>query len=117
MRSGYWAVFDTKGDEKFKPLCGMKTRYADVKASIMIKYILGSTNLTVHIFKEGWRFPADKPVQFPITLGFDKETFGQTTAMGMYNPETDMAEAFKARQEKRPGNFADLRPMRHVRES
>jgi len=40
-----------------------------------------------------------------------------TWQAGMYNPETDMAEAFKARQEKRPGNFADLLPMRHVRES
>jgi hypothetical protein len=29
----------------------------------------------------------------------------------MYNPETDMAEAFKAKQEKRAANFGDLLPM------
>jgi enoyl-CoA hydratase len=39
-----------------------------------------------------------------------------TWQAGMYNPETDMAEAFKARQEKRPGNFADLLPMRPARD-
>ena len=31
---------------------------------------------------------------------------------GMYNPEVDMAEAFKAKSEKRPGNFEDLLPIR-----
>jgi hypothetical protein len=88
VRSGYWTVFDTKGVEgKFRPLCGMKTSYADVRASIFIKYILGTKVLTVHIFKEGWRFPADKPINFPITVGFDKEAFGSTTASGIYQPQ------------------------------
>lgn len=40
-----------------------------------------------------------------------------TWQAGMYNPETDMAEAFKAKQEKRAGQFADLLPMRKARES
>jgi hypothetical protein len=86
VRSGYWTVFDTKGDGKLKPLCGMKTQYADVNASIMVKYVLGEKTLTVHIFKTGWRFPTDQPVSFPITLGFDKEAWGQTTAMGISPP-------------------------------
>jgi hypothetical protein len=84
VRSGYWTVFDTKGDGKLnKPLCGMKTEYADVQASIMVKYILGEKTLTVHIFKTGWRFPSDQPVKFPLTLGFDNAVFGQVTAAGL----------------------------------
>ncbi|HEX4292757.1 MAG TPA: enoyl-CoA hydratase-related protein, partial [Rhizomicrobium sp.] len=35
-----------------------------------------------------------------------------TWQAGMYNPEIDMAESFKAKREKRPGNFADLLPMK-----
>jgi len=31
----------------------------------------------------GWRFP-EQPVQLPVTLGFDRGTFGSTTAVG-YN--------------------------------
>jgi hypothetical protein len=87
VRSGFWTVFDTKGDGRLnKPLCGMKTVYADVNASIMIKYILGEKTLTVHIFKAGWHFPTDQPVKFPITLGFDSDTFGQVIAGGMSPP-------------------------------
>ena len=37
-----------------------------------------------------------------------------TWQAGMYNPEIDMAESFKAKQEKRPGNFADLLPMKRA---
>jgi len=40
-----------------------------------------------------------------------------TWQAGMYNPETDMAEAFKAKQEKRLADFADLLPVRRVREA
>ena len=61
----------------------MKTEYADVQASIMVKYILGEKTLTVLIFKTGWRFPADQPVKFPLTLGFDNAVFGQVTAGGL----------------------------------
>jgi enoyl-CoA hydratase len=39
-----------------------------------------------------------------------------TWQAGMYNPEIDMREALTARQEKRPPNFADLLPIRKVRE-
>ena len=39
-----------------------------------------------------------------------------TWQAGMYNPETDMAEAFRARQEKHSANFGDLLPMRKARE-
>jgi len=35
-----------------------------------------------------------------------------TWQAGMYNPETDMAEAFKAKMEKREPEFADLLPVR-----
>jgi enoyl-CoA hydratase len=35
-----------------------------------------------------------------------------TWQAGMYNPEVDMMEAFKARAEKRPGQFAELLPVR-----
>jgi enoyl-CoA hydratase len=35
-----------------------------------------------------------------------------TWQAGMYNPEVDMREAFVARQEKRPPQFADLLPVR-----
>jgi enoyl-CoA hydratase len=35
-----------------------------------------------------------------------------TWQAGMYNPETDMREAFVARNEKRPPEFADLLPVR-----
>ncbi len=35
-----------------------------------------------------------------------------TWQAGMYNPEIDMMEAFKARAEKRPGQFAELLPVR-----
>ena len=48
----------------------------------MVKYILGEKTLTVLIFKTGWRFPADQPVKFPLTLGFDNAVFGQVTARG-----------------------------------
>lgn len=37
-----------------------------------------------------------------------------TWQAGMYNPETDMAEAFKARMEKREPKFADLLPVRRA---
>jgi hypothetical protein len=87
VRSGYWTVFDTKGGGKLKPLCGMKTVYADVNASIMVKYILGNDDLTIHIFKAGWRFPTDQPISFPITLGFDQEAWGQATALGFKPPD------------------------------
>jgi enoyl-CoA hydratase len=40
-----------------------------------------------------------------------------TWQAGMYNPETDMAEAFRARQEKRTPDFGDLLPIRRVREN
>ena len=40
-----------------------------------------------------------------------------TWQAGMYNPETDMAEAFKAKQEKRAAKFADLLPMRRPTEA
>jgi hypothetical protein len=30
----------------------------------------------------------------------------------MYNPETDMMEAFKAKAERRDGDFLDLAPVR-----
>ncbi len=86
VRSGFWTVFDSDGQGKFKPLCGMKTEYADVQASIMVKYILGSDNFTIHIFKQGWRFPTDQPVNFPITLGFDQEAWGQAKADGITQP-------------------------------
>ena len=52
-------------------------------AFILIKAIVGNDKLTVHIFKAGWRFP-EQPVQLPVTLGFDRGTFGSTTAVG-YN--------------------------------
>jgi hypothetical protein len=87
VRSGYWSVYDRIGDKQ-TPLCGMQTVYADVKASIIVKYILGSNHLTVHIFKRsGWRFPADHPISFPVTLGFDNETFGHVTADGIDDPK------------------------------
>jgi enoyl-CoA hydratase len=35
-----------------------------------------------------------------------------TWQAGMYNPEIDMAESFKAKRDKRPGDFADLLPMK-----
>ena len=35
-----------------------------------------------------------------------------TWQAGMYNPEVDMMEAFKAKAEKRPGQFAELLPVR-----
>jgi enoyl-CoA hydratase len=35
-----------------------------------------------------------------------------TWQSGMYNPEVDMMEAFKAKAEKRPGQFADMLPVR-----
>jgi hypothetical protein len=81
VQSGYWKVFDTPGDADNKPLCGMSTSYADVNASIMIKYVLGTDKLMLHVFKQGWRFPA-QPVTFQITLGFDQTAFGSTTAIG-----------------------------------
>jgi hypothetical protein len=108
VRSGYWTVFDTKGTEKFKALCGMRTGYADVRASIFVKYILGSENLTVHIFKEGWRFPADKPIRFPITLGFDNEMFGQTTANGIYDPGAGPMIEFHIANESIPHFLKDF---------
>jgi hypothetical protein len=85
VRSGYWTVFDGNVNGKLKPLCGMKTVYTDVNASIMVKYILGENNLVVHIFKAGWRFP-ENAITFPITLGFDQEAWGHTTALGLNNP-------------------------------
>ena len=39
-----------------------------------------------------------------------------TWQSGMYNPEIDMREAMVARKEKRTPNFADLMPIRKVRE-
>jgi enoyl-CoA hydratase len=39
-----------------------------------------------------------------------------TWQAGMYNPEIDMREALTAKQEKRPAQFADLIPMRKMRE-
>jgi enoyl-CoA hydratase len=39
-----------------------------------------------------------------------------TWQSGMYNPEIDMREAMVARKEKRKPNFADLMPIRKVRE-
>ena len=44
-----------------------------------------------------------------IADGLDYIATWQT---GMYNPETDMREAFMAKQEKRPPQFADLLPLR-----
>ena len=85
VRSGYWTVFDTKGGGENKPLCGMKTSYADVGASIIIKYVLRERTLLVHVFKPGWLLP-EKPIQLPITLGFDRGVFGSTTAMGYTKP-------------------------------
>ena len=85
VRSGYWTIFDTKGDGDNAPLCGMKTDYSNANASIMIKGILGTENLVVHVFKAGWRFPA-QGVQLPVTLGFDRGTFGSTTAVGYQRP-------------------------------
>jgi len=35
-----------------------------------------------------------------------------TWQAGMYNPENDMMESFKAKQEKRAGKFGDLLPMK-----
>src|SRR6185312_10051597 len=35
-----------------------------------------------------------------------------TWQAGMYNPETDMRESFRARQENRKAEFADLLPLR-----
>jgi enoyl-CoA hydratase len=35
-----------------------------------------------------------------------------TWQAGMYHPEADMMEAFKAKAEKRPGQFADMLPVR-----
>jgi hypothetical protein len=88
VRSGYWTVFDgnVDGNGRLKPLCGMKTVYGVVNASIIVKYILGDKNLIVHIFKAGWRFP-EKAITFPITLGFNKEVWGHTTALGVDNPK------------------------------
>ena len=39
-----------------------------------------------------------------------------TWQAGMYNPEIDMREALVARKEKRAAKFADLLPIRKVRE-
>jgi hypothetical protein len=72
----------------------MKTEYSDVRASIMIKYILGNENLTVHVFKIGWRFPAE-PVDFSISLGFDRDSFGQTIARGGMIPKAGPMIEFK----------------------
>ena len=35
-----------------------------------------------------------------------------TWQAGMYHPEADMMEAFKAKNEKRPGKFDKLLPVR-----
>jgi enoyl-CoA hydratase len=39
-----------------------------------------------------------------------------TWQSGMYNPETDMREAFMAKQEKRPANFEELLPLKRMRD-
>ena len=85
VRSGYWTVFDTEGNAENKPLCGMRTQYGDVQASIYIKYVLGEKHLIAQVFKAGWRFP-EKPIAFPVTLGFDDGIYGSTTALGSNVP-------------------------------
>jgi hypothetical protein len=98
VRSGYWSVYDTRGDAKNPPLCGMYTRYSDAVASIMVKYILGNDHLSIHVFKHGWRFP-QKPVTFPITLGFDQTTYGSTTAFGSNDSDAGPMVEFTIKNE------------------
>ena len=73
------------------------------------KDIAGKSPLAVHGSKVMINYARDHS----IADGLD---YIATWQAGMYNPETDMREALTARQEKRPPKFADLLPIRKVRE-
>jgi hypothetical protein len=84
VRSGYWIAFDTKGDRENRPLCGMRTDYADSLNSVMIKHGQHSAYLFVQIFKESWYFP--QHMNMRVTLGFDRTVWGTTIADGESPP-------------------------------
>jgi enoyl-CoA hydratase len=69
------------------------------------KDIAEKSPLAVHGSKVMINFARDHS----ITDGLD---YIATWQAGMYNPETDMREAFIARNEKRPPEFDDLLPVR-----
>jgi hypothetical protein len=80
--SGYWSTFYTKTSAG-PPLCGMKTIFNDRNAhgSLMIKYIKGTKNLRVHVFKEGWRIPDE--VEIPLYITFDNSERYKATGWGV----------------------------------
>jgi hypothetical protein len=69
--SGYWEAFRTANPESGKSICGMSTSYPRAGASIMVKYVEGDASMLVQIMKNSWRFPSDRQVDIPLTVGFD----------------------------------------------
>jgi enoyl-CoA hydratase/carnithine racemase len=71
----------------------------------LAKEIAGKSPLAVHGSKVMINYARDHS----IADGLD---YIATWQAGMYNPESDMTESFKARAEKRPPQFTDLPPLR-----
>jgi hypothetical protein len=61
-----------------KLIAALIARNADTSMSLHIKWINGAVR--VFAFKNSWRIPAGTRV--PIILGFDKDSWGSTTASG-----------------------------------
>jgi enoyl-CoA hydratase len=82
----------------------------------MLKHVMGlakeiaeKSPLAVHGSKVMINYARDHS----IADGLD---YIATWQAGMYNPETDMREAMVAKKEKRAAQFADLIPIKKVRE-
>ena len=80
---------------------------ADMLAHVMVvaKDIAEKSPLAVHGSKVMMNYARDHS----IADGLD---YIATWQAGMYNPQTDMLEAFSAKNEKRAPNFADLLPVK-----
>jgi hypothetical protein len=80
----YWFNYTSKGEKGDDAICGIRTAFTTVKGrlikSIHVKYYRSSDTVVVQLNKMSWRIP--NGTKIPVTVGFDKEIFGETDGTG-----------------------------------
>ncbi|MCQ4161276.1 hypothetical protein NON00_15250 [Roseomonas sp. GC11] len=99
-QDGAWESF-TGFSDKGLPLCGMGAT-AGPDRGLHIKHYLGDAGLVLHLFREGWAWPAGRKLR--VGLRFDQEALLPKDATG----HGDLAEIHVVAEAEIAGLFAAL---------
>jgi hypothetical protein len=108
---GVWTVYAGTTD-KGKPICGMLIKdNTPAGRTLHVKAIDGFGGILLMAWKPGWRIPDE--TEMPITLGFDRDTFGSTTAYG-YTSAGDESSHIEFRVVEGPATAKFLEEFAHA---